>query len=716
MTTSVKHFISRHPICDYVILLVIVLMAMWPLTLGLATLKWDALDLYLPWKHFITESLKSGELPLWNPSLNYGFAQMGDPGTWYPISWLIGLFGKYDLTSLNIEYLFHLWLAGAGMYSVGKNLKLTRAASILIGTSYMLSGFFIGNAQHVGWLVSAAWFPFAFLYFRQIAFTSSKIAILKFGFVLFLMLSGGYPGIFISTGYIFLFYFLALIGKSVRRKNFFTLRKLSWKFGLAAVFSLVISAVVIVSSFDLSEHLTRGTGLSESNSTWNIFHGSLDPKAISSFIFPHPSGLWRSGFWDTKIAFINCYAGILMLVCFLTAFFHRNTSSKFRTFGLLSILFMLLALGKHTPLRGWSSELPFMDLFRYPSLFRFLGIFFLLLVAGNGLDRIRSNKNFKNAFLRFLTLTTILVGISTLILLFYSTSTDIVDQNGLKKVELINRFTLQSGITFSILLMAFLLIKFEQKSIRFAPIAMMSLFVLDMAVATQLNMSDTVITERNPDTFSEALSVLPIDYPIPDLNKPMNETSDKALKRSVPFLWRNLATYQKMPSLDGFSPYGIKGMHQFMEHSTSEEVFAKPFLFFVAHNALDDYGYIENFSTPDFKKLEISSYHNNGMEIQIETEENSKLIIQQAYYPHWKSYLNNDEVKIQKVSDLLMAVDIPQGTHCLRLHFYPKNIILTFWISSVFFLLGIATLTINHLLVSKKEKRTAHLKLPPFLR
>ena len=198
---------KNNQFADYFILLLILLIAMWQLVTGIAIMKWDAMDIYLPWKNFIGESINNGMLPLWNPFMNSGFAQMGDPNTWYPVSWVLSVLGKYNIYAIHFEYLLHLYIAGIGFYKVTQLYSMSRATRIIVAAAYMLSGFLIGNAQHTGWIISAAWFPFIYYYFVQLYRKPGYIDALKLGFCSFMMFSGGYPGIFIVAFYtIFVFF------------------------------------------------------------------------------------------------------------------------------------------------------------------------------------------------------------------------------------------------------------------------------------------------------------------------------------------------------------------------------------------------------------------------------------------------------------------------------------------------------------------------------
>jgi hypothetical protein len=188
---------------DASILLMVLVAALWPLFFGQAVMKWDAMDLYLPWKYFITDTLSHNQLPLWNPFINGGFSQMGDPGTWYPISWGVGaLFGGYSIGALHFEYLLHVYLGGLGFYFLLKQFGFSRTVIVSCAIGYMLSGLMIGNAQHVGWVVSAAWLPWVLRYYLKLQGSPNFRTAIQLALVLFFLLSGGYPGMFIVTIYV----------------------------------------------------------------------------------------------------------------------------------------------------------------------------------------------------------------------------------------------------------------------------------------------------------------------------------------------------------------------------------------------------------------------------------------------------------------------------------------------------------------------------------
>ena len=89
-----------------------------------------------PWKQFTLDSLRDGEIPLWNPYLFAGapFLANGQHSMLYPFSVLFLVlplakaFGWFALSQV--------WLAGLSMYAFGRILGLRRGGAALAGLVY----------------------------------------------------------------------------------------------------------------------------------------------------------------------------------------------------------------------------------------------------------------------------------------------------------------------------------------------------------------------------------------------------------------------------------------------------------------------------------------------------------------------------------------------------------------------------------------------------
>ncbi|NJL95981.1 MAG: YfhO family protein, partial [Anaerolineae bacterium] len=115
------------------------------------------------WKTFLRESLAAGELPLWQPNQFAGtpFLANGQHSALYPFSLLM------LVLPLPVAYgwftVSQLALAGALMFLLVRGLGLSRAAGVVSGVSYQLSGFFITATVHPMIQAGAAWLPLILL-------------------------------------------------------------------------------------------------------------------------------------------------------------------------------------------------------------------------------------------------------------------------------------------------------------------------------------------------------------------------------------------------------------------------------------------------------------------------------------------------------------------------------------------------------------------------
>ena len=565
---------QRSTYFDSLILLAVLVVALWPLVFGIAVMKWDAMDLYLPWKYFITDMLSQNQLPLWNPFINGGFSQMGDPGTWYPVSWgVAALFGGYSMGSLHFEYLLHLYLGGLGFYFLLKQFGLARVALLSCATGYMLSGVMIGNAQHLGWVVSAAWLPWVVMYFLRVQQNPSIRSGLQLALVLFLQLSGGYPGMFIVTIYILLGFFIVESVRQIRAKNYAHYQKQWLFFGISSVIFLLMSSVVLIAAFDMAPLITRGTGLNERADVWNTLEGSFSPEALISFIYPLATTKNDQAFWGADFSMTNAYFGVLLLLTILAVLFRKDAPKNVKIFFGIGILFLLISMGQSLPVRIWTTYLPFMDLFRFPSLFRLFALFFFLFSAGFSLHYLSQSLQARKLFTRQLLFVIICFVISNLFLF-----------SGVEQYKFLQIFTigwlhfinvaqinelifLQTGVL--ILLMGLFLLMRKFKLFGDTAFgwkkAFLLVFIMEIVSFTWMNQYATVLYDRSLNDASVGMDTLPEGFPIPSSTLPLTTFNDADQSQHFDQLWKNLSIYFKRPTYDGISPYTYRNMARAIE-------------------------------------------------------------------------------------------------------------------------------------------------------
>lgn len=96
----------------------------------------DAAVQNLPWQIFVRRSLAGGEWPLWDPTLFAGYPFLGNDQNqlYYPVAWLLLLLPLP--AALQVNPVLHLWLAGAGMYTLARLSRTSRTGSVLAGLAF----------------------------------------------------------------------------------------------------------------------------------------------------------------------------------------------------------------------------------------------------------------------------------------------------------------------------------------------------------------------------------------------------------------------------------------------------------------------------------------------------------------------------------------------------------------------------------------------------
>ncbi len=161
------------------------------------------------WKQFAVNSLRAGEIPLWNPYLFAGapFLANGQHGMLYPFSWLFFFvpvakaYGWYTI--------MQLWLAGASMYVLGRVLHMRRGSAAVAGLIYQGSGFLLTSAAVFPMIIgAAAWLPLLLAAIERIV-TSAAARSAKT--LLWMVMGAIALGLQILAGHIEITYYTLLI-------------------------------------------------------------------------------------------------------------------------------------------------------------------------------------------------------------------------------------------------------------------------------------------------------------------------------------------------------------------------------------------------------------------------------------------------------------------------------------------------------------------------
>lgn len=624
-------------------------------------------------------------MPLWNPYTNFGFPQMGDPGTWYPISYLFASVSPYGLYQLHAEFIFHGWLAGAGMYVLNRSLGHGKQGALIAALAYQWSGFFIGNAQHLGWLVSAAWLPWVIWCFRAVRFQQFKGATLLLPVLLYFQLTGGYPGMFIISTYL-----LVLIGMYYSigllvRQEWSSLWKWILRLVIAAIVFVGCSAIVLSSSMEFSQYLVRGSGLQYHNGDWGLLNGSFPLKGLITLFFPFAASLNDNKFWGEDFSMINIYMGLLP---FIIAFWQGIRPGAPRSHRLLWVVGMLavgVAMAHVFPFRRWLYEwVPGMDQFRFPSIFRSVFLFAFALLSGAGFEKLMEVSSVKRKWL-LTTIGVLLAFTAGIYLLVYCVGNQSWDWNKSTITDRIFFHGILQGTSFLILAgIAWWRPKFWRTGLLLVVIG-------DLWMSVQLNQWSTALSNVPGHRTQTVLSQLTGLPPFPILHLPMGLIQESSMSGAIPELYANQGTLLRIPGSDGSCPYILKSTIEAQSKGHWDKMLHNPLL-----------------SAPRDTNFYVRPIAATASSFRFEVDKKNagQVVFAQHQYPWWKALLNGKPIAIQTYLTAWMSVEIPAGKHQLEFVFEPDRWFLMLWVSIVTLLLITVILCWKFLfpILSRKQK------------
>ena len=399
------------------------------------------------WKNFIRESLRAGEIPLWNPYIFAGqpFLAAGQNAALYPLGivfYVLPLARAYAVFAM-----LHYWLAACTMYFLARVLGLRAFAGLVSGIIYAFGGFMVVSVVFPMVVSAAAWLP-AILAFTELTLREQeKRATGNFKFareLFFAMCAGILIGVQFLAGHVEISYYILLvlalyaawriIGMNVSLRA----RTISWRGILRAglvMFGIVLlgfalAAIQVLPLYELVSANFRAGSVSFSD----VAGWALPTRQVLTFFMPDFFGnpthhayfdlytwTWQPApqgtiFWGIKnYVEAGAYIGILAMTFAVAGIFNarseiRNSKFFFMTLAVLSLLF---AFG--TPiyailfygLPGWNQlHTPFRWIFPWTLSMAFL--------AGLGIDYL-SNHFSKRA----VTISAIALGVLGALVLFF---------------------------------------------------------------------------------------------------------------------------------------------------------------------------------------------------------------------------------------------------------------------------------------------------------
>ncbi|MBN2667739.1 MAG: YfhO family protein [Bacteroidales bacterium] len=700
----------------------IIIVSFWQVAFLQNSLKWDFIDAFLPARYFFSESILNNQFPLWNPYLLNGIPTYADlVSVFNPEFWIVSNMFGYSNITLQFIYLFYILIAGLNFQLLITKLypNNSKWLSYILSISYMLSGVVVGNSQNLAVISGYALIPLVYLIYYLFLEKNNLKKAISVVLITALMSYTSYPALTIILAYLLFFTLLYFIISKKSNKKFL-INLLKYHLIIFALLLIVVSPLLI-SYWQAKPFISQYSGLSQEIANQHAF----TPQSLISFVLPFATGKEPS-FFGTDISMSNGYFGIISLLLMVLSLVNIKKKKENILFLFLAIFSLIASFGDGFYLRNILFDFfPLMDSFRYPSLFRVFTIFFLILfIASSDISYLLSRNKKQSNIISLVII--LFIGLAV----FWSYKqidsfvyfSDISFIDALKTSTIYDNIILQGIIQITILLVFLTINNSKKVNLNFHKLLFL-IVVIDLFVATQLNIRYTVVEDKDPIKFSEYLKVLPKGFPLPDL-KPQKLYNDKSFSNE--FIWLNAGVFPKKPSYDGLISFKLNGFNYLTDNEPElfKATLNEGILFLSSDikstNDIKNYNSNTLFfadsvyqllsktslKSSNLDSLNIYSFSPKHISAKVFNKNRSILTYQQNYFPGWHAYIDDIETPIYISNFTLMSIEIPNGKHTIS--FVYKNYLVL--ISYVVVIIIVISMLLWLILLSLKNNKTLQKK------
>ena len=629
----------------------------------------------------MSESIHAGQLPLWNPYINFGIPQYGDmsSGYWSPITWLIASTTGYNAYTLTLEVLFYILLGGIGMYRLTGLWVSEKHIRTCAGIAFMCCGYNVGHLQHFNWLSGAAFLPWCLLSYilllKQFSFRNILLTALLF----YMLVASAHPGITISAFYFFIAISFFHFFNNENKETFAArIKKTGKSHIILLILFLLLSAGMIAGYLDILPYFVRGEKISLQDSLSN-------PTNIQSWIsalLPFAT-VKNDAFYNTDPTMRNSYFSLTLLLFFLLACVQKK--NKWQLFLLITgTLFTLLSAGGIFKTIAYKT-IPFIGYVRLNGEFRIFTLLCFIIIAAIELDKFIQQKQEFEGKIKWLyyVLEAILfacIGFGLYMVVhnkesFIYNTKNIFSQAGLSSklkvfidsISFYDTFWLQGFIQ-----MFFLWgIKWCLKSANWNLLKRIT--VINVIIACLFNIPFTGVGKSSVAQVQAILNKSPKGIPIPPL-LPINGTDTISTEEKG--LVGDWSMYNKQIGVRKQVPYPIilKNMQQYFDKN---DLMApgnfpnQPFIFIASENP----------------SLSIEKFSSGKITVFTKVNKATHLVFQQNFYPHWYYYDGTEKRVVMHAGINFMSAPISKAVQRITFSFEPTFIKWMMLLSAVSFLI-----------------------------
>lgn len=687
----------------YAFYLILAILAYWQVSFFQNMLKWDMIDVHMPWRMFITESIMNGHFPLWNPYQDFGYPIHADMRSiWTPEIWLISLFGGYSVYSFSVLFIFYASVAGIGMKLLSGYFLKDEKAAFFSGLIYMLSGYLTAHAQELYTINSFALVPIIIYQYLRFKDSLTYQRALLFIFFIFILLTSGYQAHSFMLLYLLIALLLCAVIEFFKEKRIDKIKRfLLFHVGfvvliVALLLPIIISAYQV---FPFVQRLNSGVGLE----TLSIL--SFSPQSLISLLLPFAS-IRDIDFFNTDLSMTNLYFGVIALVFLLVSITKIRRKSIFFVIFIFGLVSLIASFGDYTPFREMLFKyVPFMNMFRGSAFFRLYTLIAFVISAGFVFSDIKRYK--KSLLLAISAVSLVLVvfivfslqNLQLANLSFFNPDLKWLDILA-KESSFYENIFVQGIIQLLFLFVFCLLLIKNRASYR----NILGLVILDLFLAVQLNVYTTTVSKFEPKSVNDYLSSQPAGFPVPERLK-ISESKDK--QSSFGPLWRNTNIFSKRVSGDAFNSFFLDKTEIFRDSLfvLRDSISENELLYFSTDiQALSNINritftsktlFIEDsivnnlkiVSSDEPNEYSITEFSPTKIVVRTKVLSESLLTLIQTNYPGWHAFIDGVEVDIIESNTMFLSVVAPVGNHELEFVYENQVLFKVFCFSSVLFIL-----------------------------
>ncbi len=312
---------------------------------------------------------QNGTIPMWNPYILAGIpvvdAMHGD--LFYPVSIFYVLMPLHK--ALGYKIILHVWIAGVAMYFLLRTLGLRRRAGLVGAVGYMVAPYLLSliYAGHDAKMFVTALFPLCVMLLERMIRKPRLLEAALFGGAIGLLLLTAHPQMAYFAGWGLGIYFIFNIPRMVGNR---TILRGILMLVLAGVLGIAIGCVQFMPTYYYTTNFSPRTGgvTLEFASSW-----SLHPEEIVSLLFPSFGG-YLDSYWGRNPFKLNAESpGPVILLLALCGFVYFIRRRDMLPWLVLFIFCPLYALGAHTPvLKIVFHSVPGAKFLRAPSVIMFM--------------------------------------------------------------------------------------------------------------------------------------------------------------------------------------------------------------------------------------------------------------------------------------------------------------------------------------------------------